>query len=142
MIKADTLAAAEAGMILAMGVRSHPTTRDLVASIERRGLECAACQRNVIEDGDQPDDHDWRDAAGVGLCQPCYTEAGIENEHADGHHDGAPAPDCWQCDESAEDYNAGPESCPHSFGVHDCVLDAGHEGAHECDDECDRECSL
>jgi hypothetical protein len=45
-------------------------------------------------------------------------------------------------EESRHDATRWPEPCPYSFGVHDCVLDAGHEGAHECDDECDRECSL
>lgn len=38
-----------------------------------------------------------KDAMGVDLCPPCYDEAGMENEHADGLHDGDPSPDCPAC---------------------------------------------
>jgi len=31
------------------------------------------------------------------LCASCFDLAGIENAHADGMHEGAPAPDCIEC---------------------------------------------
>lgn len=39
---------------------------------------------------------------GTGLCGPCYDEAGLENEHADGHHDEAPHADCPDCKEAVK----------------------------------------
>lgn len=43
-----------------------------------------------------------KDAMGVDLCPQCYDEAGLENEHADGHHDAAyPTPGCPACQDPA-----------------------------------------
>jgi recombinational DNA repair protein RecR len=33
----------------------------------------------------------------TGLCEKCYDLAGMENEHSDGHHDGAPNSECPDC---------------------------------------------
>lgn len=38
-----------------------------------------------------------KDAMGVDLCPTCYDEAGLENEHSDGHHDDEPDPACPAC---------------------------------------------
>lgn len=37
--------------------------------------------------------------AGLDLCNKCFEQAGLENEHADGMHDAQPDPDCEWCDE-------------------------------------------
>lgn len=31
------------------------------------------------------------------MCRDCYDDAGIENEHSDGHHDDVANPDCKDC---------------------------------------------
>lgn len=33
----------------------------------------------------------------IQLCRKCYTEAGLENEHADGLHSGIVKKNCPQC---------------------------------------------
>ncbi len=35
------------------------------------------------------------------MCLTCYEEAGVENEHADGHHDDTPAANCPECNVDA-----------------------------------------
>ncbi len=37
---------------------------------------------------------------GTDLCAKCYHEAGLENEHQDGEHKGAPNPECPMCKEA------------------------------------------
>ncbi len=100
MIAAHTRAAGEAGMILAMGVRSDPNTQRMIAGIMRQGVECGSCGTNYATTTARADPSClFRDAAGCGLCIACYDEAGVENEHADGHHSGAPEPRCADCRE-------------------------------------------
>lgn len=45
----------------------------------------------------------WKDRidASTGLCEACYEEAGLENEHSDGHHEVNPNPECPDCKEVA-----------------------------------------
>jgi hypothetical protein len=53
--------------------------------------QCRICehQRRVDE---------WSiDSLGTELCERCYEEAGLENEHQDGYHEDAPHPDCPDC---------------------------------------------
>lgn len=42
-----------------------------------------------------------KDALGVELCPQCYDEAGLENAHSDGHHEGPDeyVPECPDCQE-------------------------------------------
>jgi len=41
-------------------------------------------------------------ALGLALCARCQDEAGLENEHADGHHESAPCAECPDCRAEAE----------------------------------------
>lgn len=50
---------------------------------------CANCKHNTRNVGG--------DEASCGLCLACYDEAGIENGHADGHHDKQADMTCYQC---------------------------------------------
>lgn len=59
----------------------------------RRGsavFTCRSCKHQTRFVGD-------RTAADLELCRPCYDEAGIENEHADGYHAKEKSADCHQC---------------------------------------------
>lgn len=38
-----------------------------------------------------------KDAMGLDLCPQCFIEAGLENEHQDGLHEGCPDPGCPGC---------------------------------------------
>lgn len=49
---------------------------------------CRSCGRNV-------NPQDWMSQAE--LCEPCYDEAGLENSHQDGEHEGQPHEDCPMC---------------------------------------------
>ena len=50
---------------------------------------------------------------GVELCRHCYEDAGMENEHNDGHHDGNPQANCRQCQAKAEVVAASPQRPRH-----------------------------
>lgn len=50
---------------------------------------CANCKHKTRNVGG--------DEAGCDLCLACYDEAGIENGHADGHHDKQADMSCYQC---------------------------------------------
>jgi hypothetical protein len=55
---------------------------------------------------------------GIALCRACYEDAGMENEHSDGHHDDAPHPDCTDCQYAAQAKEApaaGGEAAPRGF---------------------------
>ena len=55
--------------------------------IKRQGLRCS-CGAPFDKRGD---------GVSARLCNACYDEAGLENEHADGYHDGAPNARCIDC---------------------------------------------
>lgn len=52
---------------------------------------CECCGKRTRETGSCE--------SNVGLCLTCYDEAGLENEHEDGHHDAEPHADCPYCKE-------------------------------------------
>jgi hypothetical protein len=55
-----------------------------------REFYCYSCERRkLISEWD-------RDSNGVDLCMVCYEEAGLENEHQDGHHTEL-VPGCPMC---------------------------------------------
>jgi len=47
----------------------------------------------------------WKEyeATQSGLCTTCFNDAGMENEHNDGHHDESPDPACRFCQGTAAD---------------------------------------
>jgi hypothetical protein len=96
MIAAHTDEAREAGMVLALGIREDGTTQRIITGIIHAGVACGSCGTNYATISAYRDP-EFRDAAGCGLCVPCFTEAGIENEHADGYHEGAPDEGCADC---------------------------------------------
>lgn len=88
----DTEAVAEAFMVLSVGV--GPEASRIRQALRRRTLGCTACGEDVF---DFEDLLEFRDAAGCHLCVPCFQAAGLENEHADGMHDGAAVEGCEVC---------------------------------------------
>lgn len=62
--------------------------------------ECSVCEAKLSRSNrasTHPDTMAGRDFAD--LCVPCYEIAGLENEHADGHHAEEVSPDCPNCAE-------------------------------------------
>lgn len=52
-------------------------------------VECRVCHRMTTEVVDG--------CIGLDLCRACREAAEMENEHSDGHHEGAPHADCPDC---------------------------------------------
>jgi len=73
-----------------MAIRSAPANSKF-----QRGsgvYECRCCGKRTRETGSGE--------SGSGLCADCFNDAGLENEHSDGHHDDEPKPGCPQCNAS------------------------------------------
>lgn len=61
----------------------------------RTGRTCTVCGKGVTARNSAAK---LRAAMGYeDMCAPCYDQAGLENEHSDGHHAEAPNADCPQC---------------------------------------------
>lgn len=54
---------------------------------------CLGCGKRTRETGSSE--------SNVELCIDCYDDAGMENEHDDGHHDDNPHSDCRWCREAS-----------------------------------------
>lgn len=90
---ADSLDEHDAFTLALYGTDQNPRRLLIAAAVRVQSMTCMCCDRHL-----SVIDPESRDAAGAKLCAPCYDEAGIENEHADGYHDDEPDPDrCRDC---------------------------------------------
>lgn len=67
------------------GVPDSPESADTIdfCKVLVAKVRCSSCDERTLS----VDTYEDRDAAALRLCLPCYDEAGLENEHSDGHHD-------------------------------------------------------
>jgi len=86
---------------------------------------CTSCGMRTRETGSGESD--------VELCVGCYDDAGLENEHSDGHHEDNPHPDCGACqaDNSTSKLARVDTSAEAVARRTDAVLDRCRDKSHE-----------
>ena len=60
---------------------------------------CPVCEKKI---GNSKVERENRYYNNTKLCSKCFEEAGLENDHQDGHHDGEFNDECPMCREAAE----------------------------------------